>query len=164
MEQVIFKNPWQPFFAAHGLRCLTDFFAYGDGTLINQNTKRTVTVMTLPDGDRTRTFYMKRFYHPHVKDMLFTLGHVGKLCSQAELEWRNARLLLETGIETYHPVCYGYRTVCGIERQSFLVTEAIDGECLLDYLMQHWAEMAADDREALVVRLAEFLPPFTPPG
>jgi len=107
MEQVIFNDPWQSFFAARGLRCLHDFFAYADGPIINRNTKRNVTVMTLPDGDRTRTFYMKRFYDPHVKDMLFTLGNFGKLCSQAELEWHNAKTLLDKvvrGEEKFHVI------------------------------------------------------------
>ncbi len=156
MEQVIFKDNWQSYFADRDLRSLDDFFAYADGKIINQNTKRNVTVMTFPDGNQTKTFYMKRFFDPHFKDMLFTLGNFGKICSQAELEWRCANILLDNGIETYHPVGYGFRSVCSIERQSFFITEAIDGVCLLDYLVQNWTGLPAEKQESLVVKLAHF--------
>ncbi|MBL7215609.1 MAG: hypothetical protein ISS71_08020 [Phycisphaerae bacterium] len=124
--------------------------------MINRNTRRNVTLLKLSDGEHPKTFFMKRFFNPHFKDMLFTLRNFGKICSQAELEWRNANIFLDNGIETYHPVCYGFRSVCGIERQSFFVTEEIDGCCLLDYLMDSWKILPPADKEMLVIKLAKF--------
>ena len=156
MEKVVFENNWDSFFDANGLRCFDDFFDYSEGDTINRNTKRNVVALKLSDGNLTKTFFMKRFFDPHFKDMLFTLRNFGKICSQAELEWQNASILLDNGIETYHPVCHGFRSVCGIERQSFFLTEEIEGCCLLDYLMESWKTLPPADKETLVVKLAKF--------
>jgi hypothetical protein len=156
MEKIIFNNDWKRYFNGHDLRSFHDFFDYSEGKTINQNTKRNVTVFELKDGEGSQTFFMKRFFDPHYKDMLFTFRNFGTLCSQAELEWRNARILLDHGIETYRPVCYGCRSICGIERQSFFVTKQIDGCCLLDYLLQSWEALDGDKREKLIVKLALF--------
>ena len=156
MENVVFKDHWESFFASHHLNCFDDFFDYSQGNLVNQNTKRNVMVMKLSDGEQTKTFFMKRFDEPHFKDMLFTLSNFGKICSQGELEWRNANILLDNGIETYHPVCYGFRSICGIERQSFFITEEINGLCLLDYLIKDWGNLISSQRESLVSKLGLF--------
>ena len=157
MEKVVFEKGWNSFFDRHGLRCFEDFFDYSEGDTINQNTKRNVAVLKFSDRDQTKTFFMKRFFDPHFKDMLFTLRNFRTICSQAELEWRNANILLDNGIETYHPVCYGFRSICGIERQSFFVTKEINGCCLLDYLVSSWKTLSPADKETLVVKLAKFL-------
>jgi len=88
--------------------------------------------------------------------MLFTFRNFGRLCSQAELEWRCAHILLKNGIETYHPVGWGVQTCCGIERRSFFITEKIDGRNLIDYLLEHWNGFDAAMQEKLVVGLARF--------
>jgi hypothetical protein len=156
MDKVVFEKDRGVFFASHGLYRFEDFFNYGEGRTINENAKRNVIVLNLEDNGRMRTFYMKRFIKPHLKDMLSTVWSFGTLCSQAEAEWRNARILLDNGIETYHPVCYGVRSCCGIERQSFFMTEQINGPCLPDYLSEHWARLDTSGRQGLVVRLGLF--------
>lgn len=157
MENIVFEQPhWKAYFASHGLHCFEDFFDYRGGDTVNRNSKRNVIVLTLSDGDRKRTFYMKRFFKPHLKDMIFTVRSFGRICSQAELEYRNANMLLQNGIETYHPACYGYRTVGGIERRSFFMTEKINGRCLLDYLIESWEQLSRDAQENLVIRLGRF--------
>ncbi len=156
MKNIIYANHWQPYFEHHGLRSFDDFFNYEDGETINQNTKRNVVVLKLPHNNHTKTFFMKRFFNPHFKDMLFTLRNFGKLCSQGELEWRNANILLQHGIETYHPACFGVNAVCGIERRSFFITEEINGCCLQDYLIEYWSGLEGRDKAALVVKLANF--------
>jgi len=155
-EKVMFETGWGSFFASHQLHTFDDFFKYAQGQTINENTKRNVAVFVLDDNGQQRTFYLKRFIHPHLKDMLSAFGHFGSLCSQAEVEWRNAKMLLKHGIETYHPVCYGVRSRFGIERQSFFITEQIEGSCLLDYLAESWASLDGGVRNDLVVRLGMF--------
>lgn len=154
-ENVIFETGWDSFFASHQLRRFEDFFNYGEGQTINENTKRNVIVLKFDYNGQKRTFFMKRFFDPHLKDMLAAFGHFGTLCSQAEVEWRNANILLDNGIETYHPVCYGARFCFGIERQSFLITEQIKGPCLLDYLAESWVSLEEAERNNLVVHLAK---------
>jgi hypothetical protein len=156
MEAVYFETGWESFFASHQLHCFDDFFYYGQGQAINYNTKRNVIVLELEDNGRKRTFYMKRFLHPHFKDMLSAFCAFGKLCSQAEVEWRNAGTLLKHGIETYHPVCYGVQSCFGIERQSFFITEQINGLSLPDYLAESWASLEEVQKNDLVVRLGKF--------
>jgi hypothetical protein len=156
MEKVVFETGWESFFASRQLQRFEDFFYYGQGQTINYNNKRNVVALELEDNGRRRIFYMKRFVHPHIKDMLSALYHYVAVCSQAELEWRNAHMLLSHGIETYHPVCYGVQSFFGIERQSFFITEEINGSCLLDYLKGYWALLGQEKRNGLMVRLGTF--------
>jgi len=155
-EKIVFETGWESFFASHQLRAFDDFFDFTKGQTINKNAKRNVIVLELEDNGRTRRFFMKRFIHPHFKDMLSAFSHFGSLCSQTEVEWRNAKILLENGIETYHPVCYGVQSRFGIEQQSLFITEQINGPCLLDYLAESWASLEEAQRQDLVVRLGKF--------
>ncbi|MDH4202016.1 MAG: lipopolysaccharide kinase InaA family protein [Phycisphaerae bacterium] len=154
-DKIVFETGWESFFASHQLHCFDGFFNYGEGRTINENTKRNVVVLELDDNGQHRTFYMKRFSQPHFKDMLAGFMYHGALCSQAEVEWRNAKILLEHGIETYHPVCYGVQSLAGIERRSFFITEQIEGPCLTDYLAESWASLEESQRNDLVIRLGK---------
>jgi hypothetical protein len=154
-KRVVFETGWESFFASHQLRVFDDFFNYSLGQTINQNSKRNVIVLELDDNGQSRRFFMKRFIHPHFKDMLSAFGHFGSLCSQAEVEWRNANILLKNGIETYHPVCYGVHSCLGMEQQSFFMTEQINGPCLLDTLAESWASLEEAQRRDLVIRLGK---------
>ena len=155
-KRVIFETGWKDFFAQNQLRTFVDFFDYNRGQAVNQNSKRNVTAFELGNNDQKKTFFMKRFIHPHFKDMLSAFGHFGKPCSQAEVEWRNANLLLKHRIETYHPVCYGVESCCGFEQRSFFITEQINGCCLLDYLTESWAGLKKARREKLILQLGKF--------
>jgi hypothetical protein len=155
IKRMVFESSWESFFASHQLRVFDDFFDYTQGQIINKNSKRNVTVLEFEDNGLKRTFFMKRFIHPHFKDMLSAFGHYGSLCSQAEVEWRNANILLKNGIETYHPVCYGAHSCFGIEQQSFFITEQINGPCLLDTLAESWASLEEAQRGDLVIRLGK---------
>ncbi len=100
---------------------------------------------------------MKRFFHPHFKDMLFTWRSFGRLCSQAQCEWENARLLLDNGIETYRPICYGERIKWGIENKSFMITEKIPGRSLSDFVRQEWHNLQRQQKEKIIAGMAEFV-------
>ena len=156
MQKIIFETGWQSFFESHQLHAFDDFFHFDRGRLINQNSKRNVVVFELVQNGQSRTFFMKRFIQPHFKDMLSALCHFGKLCSQAEVEWRNAKILLDNGIETYHPVCFGVQSRLGLEQQSFFITEQIKGPCLTDYLSRAWNRLSDTEKSTLVVKLGAF--------
>ncbi len=142
-------------FARQGLREFGDFFDISDGQTINRNEKRDVTILRFSQQDSQRVYFRKRFFCPHPKDMLFTFRNFGRLCSQGELEWRCANLLLANGIETYHPAAWGVQTLCGIERRSFFLTEKIDGQSLIEFLLAHWDGFDTPQQEKLVVGLAQ---------
>lgn len=157
MKQIEFADSaLQIFFSEQGLACFDDFFDYSDGKQINKNTKRNVIVIRLKSKSEERVFYMKRFHDPHFKDMFFTFQNYGRICSQGQLEWNNARYLLNHGIETYHPVCFGQQTFLGFERRSFFVTEQLKGICLTDFLNTEWTTLPRPKQEDLIRRLAEF--------
>ena len=102
-----FKNGWQTFFEKCGLKTKSDFYNYADGEIINTNKKRNVTKFTLEADSDRKTFYMKRFFNQHFKDIAFAFGNYRRIMTLGELEWENANFLLQNGIETYRPVCVG---------------------------------------------------------
>jgi len=100
---------------------------------------------------------MKRFFHPHFKDMLFTWRNFGEPCSQARCEWESTKLLSSNGIGTYNPVCYGERTKWGMERKSFIVTEELKGVSLTDYVKQNWQQLNKRQKEKIITSIAAFV-------
>lgn len=153
MEKLTFAPMWQEYFHPHGLRTFADFFEGTEGLSVNKNSKRDVTRLAL-DGNGPRVLFVKRFHRPHIKDVLAGLRQSGRFTSQAALEWHNATYLLQHGIGTYHPVCYGEQSTLGFERRSFLITEALDAACLLDLVMDRWDSMDRSARERVVVEMA----------
>lgn len=154
MQKVIFANSFEPFFAELGLKSFDDFFNYSGGQTVNKNNKRDVQRLTFQSEGQTRIFYIKRFHKPHIKDILFTLAAFGKICSQAECEFRNANLLLQNGIDTYKPACFGWRTVCGIERGSFFVTEQLKSQNFTDFLAENAQQLTDDEKQKIITSIA----------
>jgi hypothetical protein len=168
MQRVVFADSWSRFFAEFGLTSFDDFFEHSTAKTIGRNNKCSVvtfsrnnkrSVVTFsPDADpQKRQFFMKRFLHPHFKDMLFTRRNLGEFCSQARYEWENARLLLDNGIETYRPVCYGETTKWGVENKSFVVTEKLQTRCLTDFVRQEWHSLDKQQKETIMTGLAAFV-------
>ena len=156
MQRIEIDPAHKAIFAQEGLRTFEAFIGYDRGRVINRNEKRDVNILELGSSEGGRVYYIKRFFHPHLKDMLFTLRSFGRLCSQAELEWRNARFLLDNGIETYHPVAWGTETRSGLERRSFFITKKISGRSLIEVLFDQWDGFDAAQRQGLVVAMAQF--------
>lgn len=152
-KRVVFAEGWEERFAAWGLRNFEDFFDYDDGLFVNRNDKRNVVEMRLGDQDNPDIFYRKRFFSPYWKDVFFTLRNFGVICSQAACEWKNANALLDLGVESYRPVCYGEETAFGIERRSFFVTQRLTGPCLADWLRQRGTDAKSQELQLMVLEL-----------
>jgi len=157
VEKIVSADNWQKFFAEFGLKSFDDFFYYSRGNTINKNKKREVVTLDLGDASQKKQFFMKRFSHPHFKDMLFTWRNFGETCSQARCEWENTKLLLSNNIGTYNPVSYGEKTTCGIERNSFIVTEKLKGEALTDFVRQNWHKLNIQQKEKIITDIAVFI-------
>ncbi len=157
MQRVVFADSREQFFNQHGLKSLGDFFEFSPVETIGTNNKRSVVTFSLGKDSQKKQFFMKRFFHPHFKDMFFTWRSFGRLCSQAQCEWENAKLLLEGGIETYRPVCYGEKTKCGIEAKSFIVTEKLPGHALTDFVRQKWHNLQKQQKEKIIAGMAKFI-------
>ena len=157
MQRIIFADSWSAFFAEFNLNSFDDFFEDLAAKSIGVNKKRNVISFSLcPDSQKKRLF-MKRFSHPHFKDMLSSWCNIGRPCSQARYEWENARLLLDNGIETYRPVCFGEKITWGIENNSFFVTEELQSQCLTDFIRQNWNSLQQQQKEKIVTGLAAFI-------
>lgn len=155
MIKTFCKSEYKDIFSDNGLSDFEDFMHYQKGEIVNKNTKRDVLQFSLETDSGEKTFFMKRFYKPHFKDMLFTWRVFGKPCSQALCEWNNADILLENEIDTYKPVCFGEHKICVIERESFLVTEKLDGVCLTDFISKHWDKMNDAQKENILTAAAQ---------
>ena len=156
MQRIVCENSWRQFFAEFGLKSFDDFFRYSTIETVGNNDKRSVVTFSLGSGSQ-KHFFMKRFLHPHFKDMFFTWRSFGRLCSQAQCEWENAKLLLDNGIETYRPICYGEETKWGIESKSFIVTEKLKGQSLTDFVRQEWHNLQRQQKEKIIAGLAAFV-------
>lgn len=158
MIKVEFAKDRAPIFEEAGLKSFEDFFAYADGQIVGTNRKREVVAMTLDTaGGGKEEFFMKRFFKPHFKDMLFTIRNFGKLCSQAGCEWKNMHILSGKGIATCQPVCCGEQMCLGLERKSFIITEKIKGLSMTDFIRANWASLAQPQKEKLIIALVKFI-------
>ena len=157
MRRIVFANPWSEFFAEFGLESFDDFFENLPAKSIGVNKKRNVVTFSLGPNSQSKRFFMKRFSHPHLKDILFSWRNIGRPCSQARYEWENAGLLLDNGIDTYRPICFGEKITCGIESCSFFVTEELRSQCLTDFVRQNWSRLQQRQKEKIITGLAAFV-------
>jgi len=156
MQQIEYDSSWQRYLEQAGLRSFDDYFAL-TGQLLTANQKRDVISFCIDKNGKSQRLFIKRFHHPHLKDMLFAALMAGRLSTQAHLEWKNAETLLQHGIETYHPVGLGQETYCGIERRSFFITEEIPGVSLTDFTGESWQEMPGPEKEQLMASLGRLI-------
>lgn len=157
MDQVVFADKWQEYFGKLGLREFDDFYGYEDGKIVNVNTKRNVCMLRLGAESEQEVFYMKRFHRPHLKDMASALRKFGRLTSQAKVEWNNANTLLDSGIDTYKPVCLGEHIVCGVDTRSLVITEELKATSMLDYVVKHWHDLDRSQQEDMTVHIGELI-------
>lgn len=157
MKRIFFTESWVRFFVEFKLKSFDDFFRYRGGETIGENNKRDVVTFKLGSGSQEKQFFMKRFFHPHFKDMLFTWRNFGHRCSQARCEWENIRMLFGSGIRAYSPVCYGEKIKWGLESKSFIVTEKLKGQSLTDFVGQNWQQLDGRQKEKIIIGLAKFI-------
>lgn len=157
MEKISFADGWESIFDENGLKSFNDFYDYRDKTCLNRNRKRNVSVLRLKVSGKERVFYMKRFYHPHLKDTLFAMVNSGRLCSQADYEQENMRLLTQYDIPSCNPVCFGEQFCLGLERRSFLITEELPGPCLTDFLAQNRQNLYRSEKEQIITSIANLV-------
>jgi len=155
MGKIHIIDEYRSMFEAAGLRSYKEFFKYSEGELINKNKKREVIELTFNHQGTEKRFFMKRFFYPHLKDMIFTFSNFGHICSQAACEWKNAKLLLKNGIDTYRPVCYGENLSWGFEKSSFFITEEIKGVCLTDFISANWDSLSRSEKENIVASIGK---------
>ncbi|AQT69552.1 Lipopolysaccharide core heptose(I) kinase RfaP [Anaerohalosphaera lusitana] len=153
MRNIQFAGKWREFFSQQGVVEYEDFFEFDQEQVVNQNTKRMVAYFTLGRGENRREFFIKRFKKPHFKDTWFAFRNFRTICSQGRLEWLSARTLLDNGIGTYIPVCYGSDMKGPFEESSFFITEKLAGQCLADICNQRWEQLQQNEKEMLITHI-----------
>jgi len=157
VEKITFADSWQRVFAEFGLKSFQDFFNYSSGPLINKNSKRDVRMITFSYNKSCRVFFLKRFYRPHLKDIISAWRHYRLFTSQAAVEWNNANTLLRHNIKTYIPLCLGEQTCAGVERKSFLVTERLQATPLSEFITNKWNQLDRAARERVITAIAKLV-------
>ena len=157
MQRIVFADSWSRFFAKSGLRSFDDFFEHPATKVIDDNKMRSVVAFALGPDSQKKQFFLKRFLHPPFKDIFSTWRSFGEFCSQARCEWENAGFLLENGIETYRPVCYGEKTKWGIENKSFIITEKLQGQSLTEFVRLRWHNLQRQQKEKIITGLGAFV-------
>lgn len=154
MERLVFADAWRDFFSRHRMETFGHFFDETRGICVNTNKKRNVLKLTIEDTP-ARTFFLKRFHLGQMKDTIGAVWRFGRPMSQAAIEWTNACHLQRHGIRTGNPVCFGEQMVVGFERRSFLVTEKVEGVCMVDFLDRQWGDLSRTEKERVVAELAK---------
>jgi hypothetical protein len=157
LEKVFFANTWETYFSKAGLLSFEDFFYNTNGQLIGKNEKREVITFHAGNSGENKQFFLKCFNKPHLKDIFFTWRGSGRLCSQGRYEWDCANFLIQSGIETYKPVCYGEQTKLGLERKSFFITEKLPGQCMTDFVTEKWQDLERQEKERIIKDLGVFI-------
>ncbi|OQA01307.1 MAG: Lipopolysaccharide core heptose(I) kinase RfaP [Planctomycetes bacterium ADurb.Bin401] len=154
MEKVVFADSWKEILAENGLKTFGDLYYNNKKKRINSNHRRNVSLFELNINGETRKFYLKRFRHTYIKDIIFVFLNTGNFLSQAAFEWSNIKLLKKNGIGAPNFICCGEETRFGFERRSFIVTEELKGQCLANFIAENWGKMQSEEKKKILVSLA----------
>jgi len=157
VKRVVFADSWKGKFQELGLESFDDFFNYSKGEIINKNKRRDVRRISFGSETGRGIFFLKRFHRPYLKDIIFASYNAGHRCSQSAYESENANLLFSKGIDTYRPVCTGEQFLCGIERNSFLLTEKVRSQEFKDFVAQKWNQLDEQAKKDIIVELGRFI-------
>ena len=164
----------KPLFESHGLTDLEAVFAFQEGRRLDKPGLadwRQRWRIQLPD-ERTaaapRTFYLKRFESPPIRQQLARWRQGAWRTSTAGVEWQNARSLERSGIACARPMAFGQRMQGPIEKRSFVILDEVQGCSLERWLPEHVPPPDEDadprGRRALIDALARFVGRFHAAG
>lgn len=158
VQNVVFTNDWHIYFRRFGLRTLKDFYNFSVVYKPNQMaTKKAVVInFCLGNNQQQKSFFIKWYLRVPWKNTWKTWRKFRNPYSQARAEMETAHRLVQHGISTYKPVCYGEEMGLLFEKRSFLVTEKISQPSLAEYIFHHWLHWTEQEREKLITSLARF--------
>lgn len=133
--EVLLAGDAGSFLQEHGFRTFADFMDYDGGELVTRKRGRTVVRLQVAE----RIFYLKRNrFHP--REFWKTLSRFRLPPRSALQEWESILAVRDAGIPTVPPVAMGEELVCGVEKASFTMTEALyDTEPLEDVFRREFA-------------------------
>ncbi|MFQ5429837.1 MAG: lipopolysaccharide kinase InaA family protein [Phycisphaerae bacterium] len=123
-----------PLLQAAGIGGFNDVFHYSDGDALNKPGlsphRERVRMEVGASGGRTRVFYLKRYLRPPMREQLRRIAEVGLKHGSGWREMHFIKRLTLLGIPTLRAVAFGQKMRGVIEKKSFAITEAIDGQSL----------------------------------
>ncbi len=136
--------------ASLNLKTFSDWMSFNGGALVDRNSRRSVVRLRL-----RRTYFLKRFHKPPLKDFLFRWLAFRSAPTHAATEIAAAASLEKAGIGTYRIVGFG-EAASGAARKSFLLTEELEGFAPLSVIV---AAMALKTpAESLAIKKAVLAP------
>jgi len=157
MEKVVIADSWKAVFARNGIKTFSEFY-YGIAKkriTRSRDKKRSVSMIELQTEKGPQKLFLKRFRHPHFKDILFTFLNTGRFQSQAGFEADNIDLLEKNGISVPKVAAFGEQVKLGLERRSFIILEEAKGQCMTDFIAQNWDEMPLAEKQKVISSLAK---------
>jgi len=154
-QKVVYADSFEPLFKKSGFTKLEDFFNTEPALKSAKTQKRFVEPLVLKEGTQAKSFFVKRFYYSHFADVLSSIANFGCVISQAECEWRNAKLLLSKGFKAYKPICYGEQKIFAFEKRSFFISEALESAPLSDFVANNWPVFPMAQKEDIIRSLGE---------
>ena len=156
-DRIVFRDSWEQYFQLSNLNTFDDFYDFSETSTVNKNKKRNVQEFSIGEGRDQKTFFMKRFHDSHFKDLFSAACDYGWPISISRVEFENAIYLLSNGIDTYKPACVGIRSRFGIETSSFLITEKLDSESMVEFITKSWNSLNRSEQDEIIVEIAEFV-------
>jgi hypothetical protein len=128
-------HDWQSRFAAVGMTRTEDFFQTEGEPLGKPGLDRRYRArLTLSDGAQIHVAYLKRYHGESLRNLVRRWFEDGYRAPVAEREVRVARLLPQTGVTTVQPIAWGWTGPWGPQQHSFVVTAALPGISLENWL------------------------------
>lgn len=122
---IVVNSDFLPLLEKHGLASFDSLMTASEGEAFKDISHRSVMRLSLLEGTKTRTLYLKRHYEKGK-----TLGQSGGIA-----EWDLILKFLHHGIPTMTPVAAGAR-VNGDVTESLLVTDALEGYQRMEIFMR----------------------------
>ena len=124
---------YEQLLARHGLRDIEAVFGWSSGDRLDKpglERWRQRWRITLQGDAAQHTVYLKRFDHPPLRRQLQRWRSGASSLSTAGMEWANARLLAQAGIQAAEPIAFGQQMAGLWERRSFIMLREVRGTSL----------------------------------
>jgi len=140
-NRVVVNTAFIPVLQENGLTGFRSVFAYDRGERLDKPNlgpwRQRWRILLNEFGGRQRVLYLKRYDRPPFREQLRRILTCHPRHGTGWWEWRNMRRVAAAGVPTATPVAFGERMRGWFERQSFIVTEAIDGQSLERWVPEH---------------------------
>ena len=159
-DKIEIKPEYKQLFASNGLNTFDDFLLFKKGEIVDKNKKRRVIKFALRDSQKreNRVFYLKQFHKSSFNENIKKFFDITSPRTEAGTEWNNVKILFNSGFYSIPLAAYGERTVFGLEKSSFFLSEEIPHSFPLEDWLLHYPDQQhrvkiVDELSVLVKKL-----------